>query len=99
MLNHADVRVGLTPADIERVARVPIACHIPTNRDVPVSTNDGTPLMAKRPSHPVSRAIRGFAEAKLLASAVPAGAAVSSPEAISGAPSGRRRSSLLHRGK
>jgi pilus assembly protein CpaE len=57
--------VGLTPADVDRVLRVPIAGHVPSTRDVPVSINRGVPLVAASPDHPVSRSIRHFAETHL----------------------------------
>jgi MinD-like ATPase involved in chromosome partitioning or flagellar assembly len=47
---------------------------------VPVSTNQGTPLMLDNPTHPVSRAIRELAEANLHVSA-PDNEASSIPEA------------------
>jgi pilus assembly protein CpaE len=65
VLNRSDSRVGLTAADIDRVLRVPIAGHVPSTRDVPVSINRGVPLMADSPDHPVSRSIRQVAEAHL----------------------------------
>jgi pilus assembly protein CpaE len=65
VLNRADARVGLTPADIERVVRAPILGHIPSTRDVPVSINQGVPLVADNPNHPVSKAIRAIAMNRL----------------------------------
>jgi pilus assembly protein CpaE len=61
VLNRADARVGLTPADIERVVRAPIQGNVPSTRDVAVSVNRGVPLMADDINHPVSRAIRDLA--------------------------------------
>jgi pilus assembly protein CpaE len=65
ILNRADAKVGLTPSDIERVIRVPIAAHVPSSRDVPVSINRGVPIMVDNPQHPVSRAVRDFALGRL----------------------------------
>ena len=65
VLNRSDARVGLTPADIERVVRAPILGHVPSTRDVPVSINQGVPLIADNPAHPVSRAIKEIAETRL----------------------------------
>jgi pilus assembly protein CpaE len=67
VLNRADAKVGLTAGDIERVIRVPIAAHVPSSRDVPVSINRGVPIMADNPQHPVSKAIRDFALGRLTA--------------------------------
>ncbi|SCG50916.1 AAA family ATPase [Micromonospora inositola] len=61
VLNRSDARVGLTGADVERVLQAPIAVHIPSSRDVPVSINRGVPIMVEKPGHPVSRAIRELA--------------------------------------
>jgi len=65
VLNRADARVGLTGADIERVIRVPIAAHVPSSRDVPISVNKGVPIVLDSPGHPVSTAIRELALGRL----------------------------------
>lgn len=65
VLNRADARVGLTAADIERVIRVPIASHVPSSRDVPISVNKGVPIVLDSPGHPVSTAIRELANGRL----------------------------------
>lgn len=97
ILNRADARVGLTPADIERVVRAPILGHIPSTRDVPVSINQGVPLVAENPTHPVSKAIREIAETRLL----PGGEASVDQSNEPGGGGGRRRrgSFLLRRGR
>ena len=61
VLNRSDARVGLTGADVERVLQSPIAVHVPSSRDVPVSINRGVPIMVEKPGHPVSRAVRELA--------------------------------------
>jgi pilus assembly protein CpaE len=60
VLNRADDRTGLTPADIEHVIRGPIHAHVPTSRDVPISLNRGVPIVTESPHHPVSRSIVDF---------------------------------------
>jgi len=65
VLNRADARVGLTAADIERVIRVPIAAHVPSSRDVPISVNKGVPIVLDSPGHAVSTAIRDLAVGRL----------------------------------
>jgi pilus assembly protein CpaE len=65
VLNRSDAKVGLTAADIARVIRVPIAAHVPSSRDVPISINRGVPIMVDSPQHPVSKAIRDFAQGRL----------------------------------
>jgi Flp pilus assembly CpaE family ATPase len=66
VLNRSDSKVGLSLDDVHRVVRWPIAAHIPSSRDVPISINKGTPLTLASPGHPVSQAITRFAHQKLL---------------------------------
>jgi pilus assembly protein CpaE len=66
VLNHSDSKVGLTPEDVERALRCPIAAHIPSSRAVPLSINNGTPITLANPEHPVSQAIIRFAQQRLL---------------------------------
>jgi pilus assembly protein CpaE len=73
VFNRSDSGVGITADDVERTLHAPIAAHVPSSRDVPASINTCTPLMVSSPDHPVSRAIRDFALARLSSSAaVPA---------------------------
>jgi pilus assembly protein CpaE len=65
-LNRADSKVGLSPEDVERVLRSPVAAHIPSSRAVPLSINNGTPITQASPEHPVSRAVIRFAQQRLL---------------------------------
>ncbi|HZN71869.1 MAG TPA: AAA family ATPase [Micromonosporaceae bacterium] len=69
VLNRADSKVGLSPSDIERVIRVPVAAHVPSSRDVPLSVNRGQPLMIAQPNHSVSAAIRELATSRLVGTA------------------------------
>jgi Flp pilus assembly CpaE family ATPase len=66
VLNRSDSNVGLSPEDVERVLRTPIAAHIPSSRAVPLSINNGTPITLANQEHPVSRAIIRFAHHQLL---------------------------------
>ncbi len=66
VLNRSDSNVGLSPDDVERVLRAPIAAHIPSSRAVPLSINNGTPITLANHDHPVSRAIIRFAQQALL---------------------------------
>lgn len=75
VLNRADSKVGLQLAEVEKTLRVPIAVQIPSSRSVPASINRGVPIVLDEPGHPVSQAIRQFAEtftAGMGAKAVPA---------------------------
>src|SRR5215472_18449937 len=73
VLNRSDSNVGLSPEDVERVLRSPIAAHIPSSRAVPLSINNGTPITLANQDHPVSRAIARFAQQHVIG-ASPAGA-------------------------
>ncbi|WP_433829951.1 AAA family ATPase [Actinoplanes sp. CA-015351] len=62
VFNRANTLVGLTPADVEEAVGMGFAVQVPSSRDVPVSVNQGEPLTATDPLHPVSRAIRELAD-------------------------------------
>jgi pilus assembly protein CpaE len=61
LLNQADPSLGLTSADVEGALQCEIALELPSDRAVPLSVNNGVPLVAAKPTHPVSRALRNFA--------------------------------------
>lgn len=65
VINRADSKVGLDPADVEQTLGMPVDVRIPSSIDVPSTTNRGLVLAAERPSHPVSVAIAGFAGSAL----------------------------------
>jgi pilus assembly protein CpaE len=65
VINRADPRLGLTPADMERVLRMPISAQIPASRDVAIAINRGTPIVLEQPTHPVSEAIRELATQRI----------------------------------
>jgi pilus assembly protein CpaE len=67
VLNRADEPTGLALTDVARVIGVPIRARVPSSGDVPISLDRGVPLAVEAPGHPVSRAIRDFAEEFLLA--------------------------------
>ena len=62
VLNRADSKVGLSTAEVEKTLRTPISVQIPSSRDVPAAINRGVPIVLDDPKHPVSMAIRSFAE-------------------------------------
>jgi pilus assembly protein CpaE len=66
VLNRSDSNVGLSPEDVERVLRSPVAAHIPSSRAVPLSINNGTPITLSNKDHAVSRAIVKFAQQQLI---------------------------------
>ena len=55
ILNRADSKVGLEPADAEAVMGMTIACSIPSSREVPLSLNLGTPVVVSEPKSAVAR--------------------------------------------
>jgi pilus assembly protein CpaE len=62
VLNRADSKVGLAISEVEKTLRTTIAVQIPSSRDVPAAINRGVPIVLDDPKHPVSIAIRTFAE-------------------------------------
>lgn len=61
LLNRSDSYAVITPAEVAAAVRGPIAAHLPPSGDVPASINQGVPLLAAQPGHPVSVAIERFA--------------------------------------
>ncbi|MBN1173709.1 MAG: P-loop NTPase [Micromonosporaceae bacterium] len=66
VLNRSDARVGLTPADIERVLQLSPDTLVPSSRDVPISINRGMPIVVDKPNHPVSKAIRAMVASRIV---------------------------------
>jgi pilus assembly protein CpaE len=62
LLNRSDSKVGLSAHEVEKSLGATIAVQIPSSRDVPAATNRGVPIVLDQPRHPVSVAIRRFAE-------------------------------------
>jgi pilus assembly protein CpaE len=62
VLNRADSKVGLALSEVEKTLKAPITAQIPSSRDVPASINRGVPIVLDDPKHPVSQAIKLFAE-------------------------------------
>ena len=67
VLNRSDSKVGLAIAEVESTLRTAITAQIPSSRDVPASINRGVPIVLDDPRHPVSLAIREFAERDIAA--------------------------------
>jgi pilus assembly protein CpaE len=70
VLNRADAKVGLAMSEVEKTLRVPISAEIPSSRDVPASVNRGVPIVLEAPNHPVSTAIKQFAERHVVSASV-----------------------------
>ena len=62
VVNRSDSRVGLTAADVDQLVRSPITIRLPNWTDVPASINRGEPITVGYPDHPVSQAVREFAD-------------------------------------
>jgi pilus assembly protein CpaE len=67
VLNRADSKVGLALGEVEKTLKAPITAQIPSSRDVPASINRGVPIVLDDPKHPVSVAIKIFAERSVAA--------------------------------
>jgi pilus assembly protein CpaE len=57
LLNRADARTGLTVPAIERTVGINVDVAIPSSRSVPVSLNEGTPLVLSDPRSAVTLAM------------------------------------------
>ena len=57
VLNRADARVGLTGDDIEGTVGIEVSVSIPSSRAVPLSMNQGIPLLEGAQKSPVSRSL------------------------------------------
>ena len=62
VLNRADARVGLSPKDVESTLGVTFDAAIPSSRSVPISTNQGSPVVESEPRSMVAKALTQFAE-------------------------------------
>ena len=61
MLNRADSRVGITPADVaEIMGRAPDVL-VPSARDVTRSVNEGVPIALAQPRSDAAKAFRSLA--------------------------------------
>ncbi len=61
VLNRADMKVGLTPAEVEQTLDLKISAAIPQSNDVPASINQGRPIVLESPRHAVSQSIKKLA--------------------------------------
>jgi pilus assembly protein CpaE len=62
LLNRADSRVGITPDDVSTiVGRVPDV-FVPSDREIPRSVNEGTPVVASRERSDAAKAFRTLAD-------------------------------------
>ena len=71
ILNRSDAKVGLHTEDVVAAIKQPIAAMIPSSSAVPASVNRGVPIVLDEPKHPVSLAMRAFADQYLLKPSAP----------------------------
>ena len=62
VLNRADSRVGLTKSGIAAAAGTTVDLELPSSRLVPVSLNEGRPLVLDNPRSPVARRLADLVE-------------------------------------
>lgn len=62
LLNRADDEVGLSPANVESLLKMPVATALPSALAVANATNHGRPIVLSRPEHPVSRSLVRLAQ-------------------------------------
>jgi len=73
ILNRSDVKVGLHVEDVVSAIKQPIAAMVPSSFHVPASVNRGVPIILDEPKHPVSVALRSFADTHILNASALAG--------------------------
>jgi pilus assembly protein CpaE len=61
VLNRADIHLGLSGADVSSMIDTSVQLEVPADRAVPLSINQGVPLVAEKPKHPASRALHALA--------------------------------------
>ena len=62
MLNRADARVGIEVADVEAALGMDVDASVPSSRAVPLSMNQGRPLVIDVPVSPVARELVSLAD-------------------------------------
>jgi pilus assembly protein CpaE len=103
ILNRSDAKVGLSADDVVAVIKQPIAAMIPSSVHVPASVNRGVPIVLDEPKHPVSVALRTFADRYILSPLVPAptaqaGELAAETRSAQQSPQPRRERHLFRRG-
>jgi pilus assembly protein CpaE len=62
VLNRADSRVGITPDDVSTIVGRGPDVSIPSDREIPRSINEGTPIVASKPQSGAAKAFRALAD-------------------------------------
>jgi pilus assembly protein CpaE len=74
VLNRADARVGIEPSDVEAALGIAVDAAVPSSRVVPLSMNQGRPVVLDDPSSPSARELAKLAQRFLPGDAAHAGA-------------------------
>jgi pilus assembly protein CpaE len=61
VLNRADSKVGLAPADVEEVLGMKLSASVPSSREIALSMNEGQPIVESRPRTPAARELARMA--------------------------------------
>ena len=83
VLNRADSRVGITPDDVSTIVGRAPDVSIPSDREIPRSVNEGTPIVAAKSTSGAAKAFRTLAD-RYAKTPAPA------PAPLPGAPTGVR---------
>ena len=62
VLNRADSKVGLSQAEVEKAVGMPVDVALPSTRQVPVSVNEGQPMVLGSRRSSFSKQMLGFAK-------------------------------------
>jgi pilus assembly protein CpaE len=62
LLNRADSRVGITPDDVSTIVGRGPEVSVPSDREIPRSVNEGTPIVAAKPSSAAAKSFRDLAD-------------------------------------
>jgi pilus assembly protein CpaE len=62
VLNRADSRVGITPDDVSTIVSRAPDISVPSDREIPRSINEGTPIVAAKPQSGAAKAFRALAD-------------------------------------
>jgi pilus assembly protein CpaE len=62
LLNRADSRVGITPDDVSTIVGRHPDVSVPSDREIPRSVNEGTPIVAAKPASGAAKAFRTLAD-------------------------------------
>ena len=62
ILNRSDSLVGILPEDVTTVIGRPPDVSVPSDREIPRSVNEGTPIVASKPASGVAKAFEALAD-------------------------------------